>query len=264
MPYDDTARKYDNIRRGVKEPSPLGTGLFLGLRSLDPFFQYAILAQGVGSALIRKLGGQTLAHGPPLLTGTFIDRLDLSPYRLILLAMAAGSAVKQNYWLVGISHETFPPSAALMVSAFNTAFNSMNSLLFVCQATSASVNGEHFPQIPLLVGAGLYTIGILTESISEWQRKNFKADPANKGKVYRGGLFSLARHINYGGYTLWRCGYSLAAGGWVWGAAIGAFFFWDFSHRAIPVLSQYCEDRYGEQWEQYKARTPWKLLPYVY
>lgn len=157
--------------------------------------------------------------------------------------MAAGSAVKQNYWLVGISHETFPPSAALMVSAFNTAFNSMNSLLFVCQATSASVNGEHFPQIPLLVGAGLYTIGILTESISEWQRKNFKADPANKGKVYRGGLFSLARHINYGGYTLWRCGYSLAAGGWVWGAAIGAFFFWDFSHRAIPVLSQYCEDR---------------------
>lgn len=49
--------------------------------------------------------------------------------------------------------------------------------------------------------------GILLELVSELQRKRFKDDPANKGKPYAGGLFSLARSINYGGYTLWRGGY---------------------------------------------------------
>jgi len=264
MSYKDTSAKVDNIKRGVKQPSPIGTGLFLGLRTLDPLLQYGILAHGYGTAIIEKLGSSALAHGPPLINDTVLDRLGLSPYRMILLGMAAGSALKQNYWLVGISNEEFPPSTAVMVSAFNTVWNSVNSLLFVCSATSASVNGEHFPQTPLLVGSTLYAVGILTETVSEWQRMRFKLDPANRGKVYQGGLFSLARHINYGGYTLWRAGYALAAGGWIWGSIAGAFFFWDFSQRGIPVLSHYCQERYGEQWDQYKNQTPYKLLPYIY
>lgn len=246
MSYEEKMRKYDNIiKRGVKEPSPLGTGLFVGLRSLDPFLQYGILAKGVGTGLIEKLGLDVLPQGPPVITNTFIDSLGLSPYRLILLAMATGSAIKQNYWLLAISHEAFPASAAASVSAFNTLFNSLNSFFFICSATSASVNGEYFPQTPLLVGSALYTVGILTETVSEWQRKHFKDDPANKGKVYQGGLFSLARHINYGGYIFWRTGYALAAGGWTWGAFVAAFFSWDFATRGIPVLNSYCADRVG-------------------
>ncbi|KAK5011200.1 hypothetical protein LTR28_004954 [Elasticomyces elasticus] len=248
----------------VKRPSPLGSGLFVGLRSLDAILQYGILAQDYGSGIIQKLGGQTLPHGPPLITNTFVDQLGLSPYRMILFGMATGSALKQIYWLLDVSQEEFPPSTAVMVSAFNTAFNSINSLLFTSTYFSASVNGEHFPQTPLLVGAALYTVGILTETISEVQRKRFKADPKNKGKVYKDGLFGLARHINYGGYTLWRTGYSLAAGGWIWGAMVAGFFVTSFSVRGIPVLSHYCQERYGEQWDQYTRQTPYKLFPYIY
>lgn len=245
MSYTEEDKRRDFISRGNKNPNPLGTGLFVGLRALDPFLQYGILAQGFGSTVIEKLGGHTLPHGPSLITNTVLDRLGLSPYRLILLSMAAGSAIKQNLTILTITHEEMPPASSVMVSAFNTVLNSVNDLLFVCSATSASVNGEHFPQTPLLVGSTLYAVGILTEMFSELQRKAFKNKPENKGKVYKGGLFSLSRHINYFGYTLWRSGYALAAGGWTWGAIVGTWFTYDFLTRGIPVLNDYCEDRVG-------------------
>lgn len=241
--YDEKSRKHDNIKRGVKASNPLGTGLFFGLRALDPVIQYGILSQSYGKTIIEKLGGSTLAQGPPLITNTFFDRLALSPYRSILFAMSVGCMVKQNVHLTTIMQEEFPPQTAVIVSVFNTVFNSLNNLFFVCAQTSASVNGEHFPQTPLIVGASLYTVGLSVELASEFQRHLFKKDPANKGKVYEGGLFSLARHINYGGYTLWRAGYAVAAGGWIWGAVVGAFFVYDFTQRGIPVLQHYCEEK---------------------
>jgi len=247
MSYHETSAKQDNINRGNKKDNPLGTGLFIGLRTADLWLQYGILAKGVGSSLIEKLGSSTLAHGPSLITDTVVDRLGLSPYRLILLAMATGSALKQNYWILGINQEEFTPAQAGMVAAFNTVTNSLNDLLFVCAATSASVNGEHFPQTPLMVGSALYTVGILTETLSEVQRKRFKDDPSNKGKVYTGGLFGLARHINYGGYVLWRTGYAVAAGGWIYGACIFAFHTYGFVGRSIPALNHYCEERVSTQ-----------------
>jgi hypothetical protein len=70
----------------------------------------------------------------------------------------------------------------------------------------------------------------------------FKKDRKNKGKVYDAGLFGLSRHINYFGYTLWRTGYALAAGGWTWGAVTASFFVYDFNFRAIPVLQHYLEE----------------------
>jgi protein-S-isoprenylcysteine O-methyltransferase Ste14 len=281
MVSDDRKHKNKLILRGIKQSSPIGTGLFLGLRTLDPVLQYGILAKGIAAGAIHKLGGKTLAQGPPVVTNTFLDRLALSPYRMILLAMAAGSAIKQNYWLVGICQEEFPPVSAVEVSVFNTVFNSVNSLLFTCSMTSASVNGEHFPQTPLMVGSALYVVGIFTETFSEWQRLQFKKNPANKGKVYTGGLFRFARHINYAGYTLWRAGYALAAGGWTWGAIVGAFFSYNFISEGIPELNKYCHERvsftphmyggyansvlqYGEQWSSYRKQTPYKLFPYIY
>jgi len=250
-------KKHENnlIPRGVKRPNPVGTAVFVGLRSLDPLLQYGILARGVGVSLLHKMGLDTLPQGPAAVTGWFFDRLELSPYRLILLAMAAGSSIKQSYWLLGVAQEEFPPGSAFVVSAFNTVFNSLNSFFFLCSLTSASVNGEHFPQTPLLVGSALFVVGTLTETISEWQRKQFKEDPASKGKVYNSGLFSLARHINYGGYTLWRAGYAVASGGWIWGAVTGAFFTWNFITDGIPELNSYCEEKVSQKWAADRAQS---------
>lgn len=142
-----------------------------------------------------------------------------------------------------IQQENMPVASGLIIGAFNMLLNTTNTLLFVCSQTSASTNGEHFPQSPLIVGTTLYVSGILIEWLSEQQRHAFKKNPANKGRLYEGGLFSLSRHINYFGYTLWRTGYALAAGGWGWGATVGAFFTYQFAQGAIPAQQHYLEER---------------------
>ena len=245
MSSGDKTEKMDLINRGQKGRNLPGTATFFGLRAADPFLQYQILRHDWGSSLISSLGGTTLPREPPIVTNTPFDLIDLSPYRTVLLAMSVGSMLKQNFHLLTIMQEEIGPGAGAAVGAFNAVFNSINSLLFVCTQTSASVNGENYPQTPLIVGTSLYAVGISVELVSEIQRAAFKRDPANKGKVYEGGLFGLSRHINYFGYTLWRSGYALAAGGWVWAGAVAAWFAYDFTQRAIPLLQDYLEGRVG-------------------
>ncbi|KAK5735349.1 hypothetical protein LTR17_008201 [Elasticomyces elasticus] len=253
------------IKRGVKQSNTLGTATFFGLRAADPFLQWQILGNGLGSGLIKQLGGTPLPKGPSLVTNTFLDTyVGLSPYRSILWAMSVGSMVKQNFHLTVVMQEEMPPSGGVMVGVFNAVMNSLNSLFFITAQTSASVNGEHFPQTPLIVGSAMYTTGLFIEWYSEVQRHMFKKDPANKGKVFKGGLFGLSRHINYFGYTVWRAGYALAAGGWVWGAAIGALHTYDFTQRGIPSLQGYLQQKYGEEYQAYEQAVPYKFVPFIW
>ena len=197
---------------------------------------------------IQKLGGEVLPQGPALFTNTPLDSLlGLSPYRSIIFGMSMGSMLKQNIHCAAMMNEQISPAFGLSIGTFNSFFNSLNSLFFVCAQTSASTNGEHFPQTPLIVGSSLYVIGMALEFGSEIQRHAFKKDKKNKGQVYEGGLFGLSRHINYFGYTLWRTGYALASGGWTWGAVTASWFVGDFTLRGIPVLQHYLEERVSRQ-----------------
>ncbi|MDP2269662.1 MAG: DUF1295 domain-containing protein [Archangium sp.] len=47
-------------------------------------------------------------------------------------------------------------------------------------------------------------VGILFESVGDWQLARFKADPANKGKIMNRGLWRFTRHPNYfGDFVVW-------------------------------------------------------------
>ena len=263
-PRSDASKKKDLIARGDYTPTPLGKATFFILRGIEPVLQYSILAHGLGTSVLHRVGLRTLPPGLPTHTGiSLIDGLGLSPYRLVLLGMAVGAAVKQNIWVTALSGEPMPVTGAIAVGVFNAVFNSLSTYAFLTTATSASTEAD-FPQPALLIGGSLYVVGIMTELIAEVQRKRFKANPDNKGKAYTGGLWSFARHINYGGYTIWRAGYAMVGGGYTLGALVGAFFAWDFTQRAIPILSEYCEKRYEAQWEEFKQKTPYQLIPYIY
>jgi steroid 5-alpha reductase family enzyme len=189
-----------------------------------------------------------------------------------LLAMAVGSSVKQILWLTYICREEFTLPASLAVAAFNTAMNAGNALLLFSAATSATLASPSIPipwtsqsvSLPIAVGTILYAVGIVLETVPELQRKWFKDQPENKGKICRTGLWGLARHINYGGYTLWRGGYSLAAGGWIAGAAQAAFQAYNFTGRAASAMDEYMTGKYGEQWRRYKNDVQYLLLPGIY
>ena len=232
-----------DIQRGDYSDDRLGTLTFCLARALDPYLQYKLLTNAYGSSLLRRLGGTPLPQGPPLITRTPLDHLGLSPYRTILFGMSVGSMLKQNYWVTTTRKERISPAMGVMVGVLNSVFNSLNTLFFVCAQTSASTNGEHFPQTPLQVGTAMYVLGLGIEWLSEQQRHAWKKNPKNKGKVYGGGLWSLSRHVNYFGYTLWRAGYALAGGGWVWAGVTAALFSTQFIMSTIPDHQQYMEEK---------------------
>ncbi|WYZ46363.1 hypothetical protein EsH8_IX_000588 [Colletotrichum jinshuiense] len=262
---------FDLIKRGVKKSNVPGTLTFIGLRGLDPLLQYNLIAGGWGAAILAKIGVDTIPLNAVAVTTTgisLLDNLNLPLPHLILLGMSVGSFVKQAYWLVSLSAEEFPPNVAATVSFYNTLVNSANSLLLITTATSILSSPRDFPGTTLpyqvVLGSVLFSAGMFLETASEWQRKRFKDKPENKGKVMRGGLWSWARHINYGGYALWRAGYCMAASGFIGGTIMGVWQAFDFLTRGVPALNDYCSTRYGEQWVQFKREVKWIFLPGIY
>ncbi|EGP85043.1 uncharacterized protein MYCGRDRAFT_74856 [Zymoseptoria tritici IPO323] len=264
MSYTTTSRRHDSISRGNYTPNPSGTATFFLGRLADPFIQYGFLAKNWGNPIITRLGGKSLPAGPAWITHTPFDRLGLSPYRSIMFLMSVGSVLKQNYHLSVVMQEQVSVGLGLQNAVGNAFGNALNSILFVCAQTSASVNGEHFPQTPLIVGSALYVTGMAIEVVSEQQRYLWKKRRENKGKVYGGGLFSLARHVNYFGFGLWRVGYALAAGGWLWSAITGALVAYQFGKNIVPVHEHYLQEKYGEQYKHYERATPCKVVPFLY
>lgn len=172
--------------------------------------------------------------------------------------MSIANALKQIFWLTVTSKESFGLSSAGAVSIFNTINNSLNTIIFSSASINPTWSGTTFyASIPIFI------TGILVETVAEIQRKAFKDNPKNKGKLYTGGLFSIVRHPNYCGYMLWRGAMALAAGGWAWGGLVASFFWYDFNNRSIPTLDEYCSKRYGEQWSAVKRKVPYAFFPYV-
>ncbi|EHK42421.1 hypothetical protein TRIATDRAFT_149984 [Trichoderma atroviride IMI 206040] len=251
---------HDNVSR-VKKFNVLGTATFIGLRAADVAFQYTLLNDGWASKLVQTLGGRSVELAQLNSAGR-----GLQPYYTIIAMMALGSSLKQIITMLVVSEQDTPVSSAIVISLFNTVFNSLNSLFSVWDVTSRSppTAGSILGSPSIIAGLGFYLVGISVELLSELQRTAFKKDPANKGKPYAGGLFSLATHINYGAYTIWRAFYAFTSGGSLWGFAVGLFFFYDFAHRGVPVLDEYLSQRYGSQWATIKARVPYKLIPGIY
>lgn len=233
---------HDNLSR-VKAPSPLGKSIFIALRLTDALWQNELLYHAWGSQLLQRLGGTPVPHS--VMMNAAKGRVN--PYCQLLVVMALGSGIKQAIHMAYISEQELSPGSGFGIGLLNTVFNSANVLLSLWSRTSQAPSSDTWLGIlstpSVAIGVSAYTIGILTELIAELQRRKFKKDPANRGKPYGGGLFSLATNINYGAYTLWRGGFALATGGWAWGLFVFSFFFYDFVTRGVPVLDQYCTER---------------------
>jgi len=252
------------IQRGSYGVNPRGTATFVGLRSLDPFLQYQILTHG--SAIVSKLGLTSL----PSLSGLSLANLPLPSQ--ILLAMSAGSTLKHVFWVLYLSKERMIPGTAIGVGIYNSVVNSLMSLLLVTTATSAVLASPSVAipgtsqtlSLPIVLGTAMFAAGIVAETVAEIQRKRFKDDPANKGKICTTGLWSWVRHPNYGAYTLWRMGYALAAGSWPAAALVAAWHGYTFVAMSIPELDGYMQGRYDEQWKRYKKDVPYLLFPGIF
>ena len=111
-------------------------------------------------------------------------------------------------------------------------------------------------------GILLFIIGSYINTYSEIQRKRFKDDPNNNGKLYTQGLFKYARHINYFGDICWVTGWAIVTHN-IWSIFIPILLTLGFIFLFIPELSRYLETNYVDEYLDWKKQTK-KLIPFIY
>lgn len=161
-------------------------------------------------------------------------RVNVTTFYLLKRKMGWGEAVLIGVWVLGIH---------LLFSYFG--------------GTNPREMG-----MPEAGALALYVVGSCLNTASEWQRKIWKERPENKGKLYTGGLFRYAMHINYFGDELLFTGYALLTGN-AWMLIIPALMLGGFVFANIPDLDKHLRLHYGAAFEEYARRTR-KFVPFVY
>ena len=113
-------------------------------------------------------------------------------------------------------------------------------------------------------GAAIWAIGFAFEVVADSQKRQFKKDPANKGKFITTGLWAWSQHPNYfGEITLWFGILVMAIpllSGWSWLAVISPIFVFLLLTRVsgINLLDGIAKARWGDNpaYQAYRKNTP--------
>jgi protein-S-isoprenylcysteine O-methyltransferase Ste14 len=219
-----------------------------------------LVCRGLWLLLIYQL---FLVKDSPILTKA-LDFLKIGAVpnfeRLKWIGIASSfTALRQVFWTLRLSTYNWRLKPALMIGVGVPGFFTTVTMLSIAYNSNAD-----FGTWKDILGLVLFFAGGLTETFSEIQRKNFKSVAANKGKVFTGGLFSLARHINYTGEVFWYTGLLLlTTGNPIIAAAVFAFMTYTFATVAVGEIAVHMEKKYPKEWALYKEKTPYTLIPGV-
>jgi steroid 5-alpha reductase family enzyme len=116
-----------------------------------------------------------------------------------------------------------------------------------------------------MAGALITGIAILGEGIADFQLKQFKSNPANKGKVCQAGLWNYSRHPNYFfQLLLWVGVFVMALAtpyGWVSIVCPLSIGYLIFKVTGIPMTEEQALRSKGEAYKEYQRTTsvfiPW-------
>jgi delta14-sterol reductase len=131
----------------------------------------------------------------------------------------------------------------------------------------------------LVVAAIVFFTGWVLARGANMQKYVFKRDPEQDflgiiepevisdgdRRVLCSGFWGLSRHINYLGEVLMASGLTLALG------YPGALIAWLYPLYYVVLLStrqldddRRCREKYGELWEEYEEKVPWRIIPGIY
>ncbi|MGG5737723.1 MULTISPECIES: methyltransferase family protein [Bacillus cereus group] len=211
-----------------------------------------------------------------------INRPTIKEKNLILVAEIIYLIIA--YYLLFITHAKSGVSLGLFIALIITALRLtammfiwlprgiawqeaiMNSIAFGIYYLSfpiLMITSKQDPNlIVLVIGWVLFLGGSILNTVSELLRKPFKDNPANQGKLYTGGLFKYAIHINYLGDCLWVLGLALISNN-IYSLLIPLGLFIVFVFDYIPKSDDYLQNKYGEQFTVYKQKTK-KLIPFIW
>ena len=131
-------------------------------------------------------------------------------------------------------------------------------------AWAAIDSAERVPMDALgVVGLLVWLLGFTIEVVADLQKSRFRAEPDNKGRFRRNGLWSWSRHPNYFGEIVLWLGVAILAcpalQGWQLITVLSPAFVFLLITRVsgVPLLEAQADDKWGgqEDYEEYKAST---------
>ena len=139
-------------------------------------------------------------------------------------------------------------------------------VILTASAAMAIITAENRAPIGLFfwLGAAIWVLGFVFESVADRQKQAFRTDPANKGKFINVGLWAWCRHPNYfGEITLWFGILVIAVpilSGLSWLVVISPIFVFLLLTRVsgINLQDAQAKQRWGEDpaYQEYCKNTP--------
>jgi steroid 5-alpha reductase family enzyme len=143
-------------------------------------------------------------------------------------------------------------------------FQALLIALFSIPFAAAAANGSPYV-LGLAIALGFWNVSVLGESLADHQLAQFRADPANRGRTCRVGLWRYSRHPNYFFEWLhWFSYLALAFGGpTVWYSSLGPALMYVFLRwiSGVPYTEAQALRSRGEDYREYQ-RTTSVLIPW--
>lgn len=149
---------------------------------------------------------------------------------------------------------------AFLIKSFFFVFMLQGALMLVISfsATVLYAAGPRGLNALDFIGAAVFLIGFLFETIGDYQLAQHLKKPANKGKLMTKGLWAFTRHPNYfGEATMWWGIFFIAlssANGWMAVISPLTITFLLVFVSGVPLLEKKYAGR--PDWEKYRKRTP--------
>ncbi len=113
-----------------------------------------------------------------------------------------------------------------------------------------------------IIGIVLFSIGSVINSFSDYQRNVWKQRSENKGRIYTGGLFRYAMHINYFGDSIMFIGFAVVTQNVISFLPVLAIIL-NLIFLQTPKMHDHLKNKYGAEFLDYESRTK-KFIPFVY
>jgi len=133
------------------------------------------------------------------------------------------------------------------------------TLIMLIQRRQPSVNFQDF------LGWGLWMIGFVIEALGDYQKSQFRSNPANYDKFINTGLWSISRHPNYFGEILLWFGLFISASSsftkwYQYLTILSPTFVYLLITRlsGVPLLESYAQRKWGHlaDYQRYVQETP--------
>ncbi|MBU3664614.1 MAG: DUF1295 domain-containing protein [Chthoniobacterales bacterium] len=224
---------------------------------VDVFWSYGFIPV---VAVCAVIGGGEVTRSFALVLMVTIWAARLGTYLLIRVARHHPKEDGRYAALRG----QFPRHTWLMFFGFFEAQAALIALLSV-PFVLVAINGSGGIGLFEYAGMFLWLTGMLGESVADAQLNRFRANPANKAKACRIGLWNYSRHPNYFcEWLIWLAYFVYALGspgGWMAVYAPGLMYFFLTRVTGIKATEEHALKSRGEDYREYQRTTnaffPW-------